>query len=40
MWRYDQRLMNAAADAEAICEAVTRAEMRFVETEPPERTVA
>src|SRR5262249_47725299 len=28
---------NDAADAEAICEAVTRANMRFVETKTPEQ---
>jgi len=28
---------NDATDAEAICEAVTRANMRFVETKTPEQ---
>jgi hypothetical protein len=35
---YVKRQKNDAADAEAICEAVTRANMRFVETKTPERT--
>jgi transposase len=34
---YVKRHKNAAADAEAICEAVTRASMRFVETKTPEQ---
>src|SRR5713226_8265650 len=34
---YVKRHKNDAADAEAICEAVTRANMRFVETETPEQ---
>jgi transposase len=34
---YVKRQKNDAADAEAICEAVTRANMRFVETKTPER---
>ena len=34
---YVQRQKNDAADAEAICEAVTRANMRFVETKTPEQ---
>ena len=34
---YVKRQKNDAADAEAICEAVTRADMRFVETKTPER---
>src|SRR5260370_33990426 len=32
---YVKRHKNDAADAEAICEAVTRANMRFVATKPP-----
>jgi transposase len=32
-----KRQKNDAADAEAICEAVTRATMRFVETKTPEQ---
>jgi len=32
-----KRQKNDAADAEAICEAVTRANMRFVETKTPEQ---
>jgi transposase len=32
---YVKRQKNDATDAEAICEAVTRANMRFVETRPP-----
>jgi transposase len=32
---YVKRQRNDAADAEAICEAVTRANMRFVETKTP-----
>ena len=32
-----KRHKNDAADAEAICEAVTRANMRFVETKTPEQ---
>src|ERR1700737_5037905 len=32
---YVKRQKNDAADAEAICEAVTRANMRFVETKTP-----
>ena len=35
--RYVKRQKNDAADAEAICEAVTRANMRFVETKTPEQ---
>jgi transposase len=34
---YVKRQKNDAADAEAICEAVTRANMRFVETKIPEQ---
>jgi transposase len=34
---YVERQKNDAADAEAICEAVTRANMRFVETKTPEQ---
>src|SRR6201997_3729227 len=34
---YVKRQKNDAADAEAICEAVTRANMRFVETKAPEQ---
>jgi transposase len=34
---YVKRQKNDAADAEAICEAVTRANMRFVETRAPEQ---
>src|SRR5256712_13930070 len=34
---YAKRQHNDAADAEAICEAVTRANMRFVETKTPEQ---
>ena len=34
---YAKRQKNDAADAEAICEAVTRANMRFVETKTPEQ---
>jgi transposase len=34
---YVKRHKNDAADAEAICEAVTRANMRFVETKSPEQ---
>src|SRR5437016_6363962 len=34
---YVKRQKNDAADAEAICEAVTRANMRFVETKTPEQ---
>jgi transposase len=34
---YVKRQKNDAADAEAICEAVTRANMRFVETKMPEQ---
>ena len=34
---YLKRHKNDAADAEAICEAVTRANMRFVETKTPEQ---
>jgi transposase len=34
---YIKRQKNDAADAEAICEAVTRANMRFVETKTPEQ---
>ena len=32
---YVKRQKNDAADAEAICEAVTRANIRFVETKTP-----
>jgi transposase len=32
-----KRQKNDAADAEAICEAVTRANMRFVATKTPEQ---
>ena len=34
---YVKRQKNDAADSEAICEAVTRANMRFVETKTPEQ---
>ena len=34
---YVRRQKNDAADAEAICEAVTRANMRFVESKTPEQ---
>ena len=34
---YVKRQKNDAADAEAICEAVTRTKMRFVETKTPEQ---
>ena len=34
---YVKRQKNDTADAEAICEAVTRANMRFVETKTPEQ---
>ncbi len=34
---YVKRQKNDAADAEAICEAVTRTDMRFVETKTPEQ---
>jgi transposase len=34
---YVKRQKNDAADAEAICEAVTRSNMRFVETKTPEQ---
>jgi transposase len=34
---YVERQKNDATDAEAICEAVTRANMRFVETKTPEQ---
>jgi transposase len=34
---YVKRQKNDAADAEAICEAVTRAGMRFVEIKSPEQ---
>ena len=34
---YVKRQKNDAADAEAICEVVTRATMRFVETKTPEQ---
>src|SRR6202051_3717152 len=34
---YVKRQKNDAADAEAICEAVTRATMRFVETKTPDQ---
>src|SRR3954449_6646921 len=34
---YVKRQKNDAADAEVICEAVTRANMRFVETKTPEQ---
>lgn len=34
---YVKRQKNDAADAEAICEAVTRANMRFVETKTPDQ---
>jgi transposase len=34
---YVKRQKNDAADAEAICEAVTRRTMRFVETKSPEQ---
>ena len=34
---YVKRQKNDAADAKAICEAVTRANMRFVETKTPEQ---
>jgi hypothetical protein len=34
---YVKRQKNDATDAEAICEAVTRANMRFVATKTPEQ---
>jgi transposase len=34
---YVKRQKNDAADAEALCEAVTRTNMRFVETKTPEQ---
>src|ERR1700704_4129972 len=34
---YGKRQKNDSADAEAICEAVTRANMRFVPTKTPEQ---
>ena len=34
---YVKRQKNDASDAEAICEAVTRANMRFVATKTPEQ---
>ena len=34
---YVKRQKNDATDAEAICEAVTRANMRFVVTKTPEQ---
>jgi transposase len=34
---YVKRQKNDAADAEAICEAVTRPSMRFVATKTPEQ---
>jgi transposase len=34
---YVKRQKNDATDAEAICEAVTRANMRFVPTKTPEQ---
>ena len=37
---YVKRQKNDMADAEAICEAVTRANMRFVPTKTPEQHVA
>jgi transposase len=37
---YVKRQKNDAADAEAICEAVTRANMRFVETKTPSSRAA
>ena len=37
---YVKRQKNDAADAEAICEAVTRANMRFVEVGPVRRVIA
>ena len=37
---YVKRQKNDAADAEAICEAVTRATMRFVEIKTPEHSIA
>jgi transposase len=37
---YVKRQKNDAADAEATCEAVTRANMRFVETETPDQSSA
>jgi transposase len=37
---YVKRQKNDAADAEAICEAVTRANMRFVETRRPSSKAA
>ena len=36
---YVKRQKNDATDAEAICEAVTRANMRFVPTKTPEQQV-
>ena len=37
---YVKRQKNDATDAEAICEAVTRANMRFVPTKTPELRVS
>ena len=37
---YVKRRKNDAADAEAICEAVTRSNMRFVPTKTPEQQSA
>jgi transposase len=37
---YVKRQKNDAADAETICEAVTRPNMRFVETKTPDSRVA
>ncbi len=37
---YVKRQKNDATDAEAICEAVTRANMRFVETKTPGQQAA
>ena len=37
---YVKRHKNDATDAEAICEAVTRPNMRFVATKTPERELA
>lgn len=33
---YDKRQKNDAADADAICKAVSRPNMRFIETKTPE----
>ena len=40
MWAYVKRGKNDAADAEALCEAVTRPSMRFVPVKSKERQAA